>query len=110
MSKLKKGDIVEWVGKPDKKYQIIDIADDWYCLQSLQSGVHGVLKSDSNRMMQAQQTLFSVGDKLRYKIALIDLTFEVIAIKDGEYFLKSSKGEEVRADYFHVHEVLEVFE
>lgn len=55
-------------------------------------------------------TKFKVGDKLRYKIAPIDLTFEVTEIKGGEYFLKSSKGEEVSADYFHVHEVLEVFE
>lgn len=48
-------------------------------------------------------TKLKEGDKLRYKIALIDLTFEVIAIKDGEYFLRSSKGEEVSADFFHVH-------
>lgn len=53
---------------------------------------------------------FKEGDKLRYKIALTDLTFEVAALEDGKYFLKSSNGEEVSADYFHVHEVLEVFE
>lgn len=51
---------------------------------------------------------FKVGDKLRYKIALVDLTFEVVALEDGKYVLKSSEGEEVSADYFHVHEVLEI--
>jgi hypothetical protein len=55
-------------------------------------------------------TKFKVGDKLRYKITKIDLTFEVVAIESGEYVLKSSEGERVSADYFHVHEVLEVFE
>lgn len=55
-------------------------------------------------------TKFKIGDKLRYKYTFIDLTFEVIAIENGEYVLKSSKGERVSADYFHAHEVLEVFE
>ena len=55
-------------------------------------------------------TKFKKGDKLRYKHTFIDLTFEVVAIEGGKYFLRCSDGEEGSADYFHAHELLEVAE
>lgn len=111
MAKFKKGDIVERITKLFEKYRVVDIRDNWYHLESLQTGaLHVALIREVERFLHVQQALFNIGDKLRYKIALIDLTFEVIALEDGSYVLKSSEGERVSADFSNVHEVLEVFE
>lgn len=110
MAKFKVGDIAERIVNTSEEYRVVDIKGYWYHLESLKTGAlyRGVIV-EMDRMFKLQQSLFNIGDKLRYKYPSIDLTFEVVALEDGKYVLKKSiKGEEVSADYSHVHELLEL--
>lgn len=54
MTKFKKGDIVDRIGKLSEQYRIIDIKGDRYYIQGQQCGAHGLLSiSDMDRLCKS---------------------------------------------------------